>query len=272
MNQRGASRSQCPVAAFPTFSGFAVGFHSIAGATPDKPPLTIVAPSNLPATVALKAMPKPVVTEERFQSLGEEIANSVSSGVALLAILGGIPFLCNSALRHGSPFSLAGVIIFAITMVLLYLASTIYHALPRTKIKKLFRLFDHSAIFLLIAGTYTPFALGPLRGFWGWVLLATVWCFAVFGIGFKALTGMRYRWVSICLYIGMGWMSVFAVRAFWVHVPLPGLLWLAAGGLAYTGGVAFYLAKHIRYTHFVWHLFVAAGTACHFCAVLWYAT
>jgi hemolysin III len=226
---------------------------------------------NFPQRVALRPMSKTMASQERFQSPGEEIANSVSSGVALLAILCGIPFLYGSAIHHGAR-NLTGVIIFSGSMVLLYLASTIYHALPRTNIKRLFRLFDHSAIYLLIAGTYTPFALGPLRGPLGFTLLGVIWCLAIVGIGFKALTGMRYRWVSICFYIGMGWMAIFAVRAFWVHVPLPGLIWLLAGGLAYTGGVAFYVAKHIRYTHFVWHLFVAAGTACHFCAVLWYAS
>ena len=217
-------------------------------------------------------MLKPALGEERFQSVGEEIANSVSSGVALLAILCGVPFLWSSALQHGNRFNLVGVTVFAVSMVLLYLASTIYHALPHTNIKKLFRLFDHSAIFIMIAGTYTPFALGPLRGVLGWTMLGIVWGFAILGIGFKALAGVRYRWVSICLYVGMGWMAVFAIRGFWMHVPLPGLIWLAAGGVVYTAGVAFYLAKHIRYAHFVWHLFVAAGTACHFCAVLWYAS
>jgi len=216
-------------------------------------------------------MPNTVASEERIQSPGEEIANSVSSGVALLAILCGIPFLCASAIPHGA-LSLAGVIIFATSMVLLYLASTIYHALPRTNLKRLFRLFDHSAIYLLIAGTYTPFGLGPLRGPVGWTLLGVIWGLAIVGIGVKALAGMRHRWVSICFYIGMGWMAVFAVRSFWVHVPLPGLILLVAGGLAYTGGVAFYVAKQIRYSHFIWHLFVATGTACHFCAVLWYAS
>jgi len=221
--------------------------------------------------VALRRMLRPIASEERFQSPGEEIANSVSSGVALLAILCGIPFLCGSAIHHG-PLSLTGVIVFAISMVLLYLASTIYHALPRTNIKKLFRLLDHSAIYLLIAGTYTPFALGPLRGALGWTLLGVIWFLALVGIGFKTLAGLRYRWVSICSYVGMGWMAMFAIRVFLVHVPLAGLIWLVAGGLAYTGGVAFYVAKQIRYSHFIWHLFVAAGTACHFCAVLWYAS
>jgi hemolysin III len=216
-------------------------------------------------------MIKALVTEEPVRSRREEIANCVSSGAGLVAIIGGIPFLLGSAIQHGSKFSLAGAIIFAATMVSLYLSSTIYHALPRSKIKRLFRLFDHSAIFLLIAGTYTPFALGALRGIWGWTLFGLVWSLAIFGIGFKALGGLQYRWLSTGLYVGMGWMAVFAIRQFWLHVPLEGLLWIAAGGLAYTTGVAFYLAKRIRYSHFIWHLFVAAGTACHFCAVLWYA-
>jgi hemolysin III len=216
-------------------------------------------------------MKKALVTEEGVQSLREEIANSVSSGIGLVAIIGGIPFLLGSAIQHGTKFSLAGAIIFAATMVSLYLSSTIYHALPRTKIKRLFRLFDHSAIFLLIAGTYTPFALGALRGVWGWTLFGLVWSLAILGIGFKALGGLQYRWLSTCLYVGMGWMAVFAIHQFWLHIPLEGLLWITAGGLAYTTGVAFYLAKRIRYGHFVWHLFVTAGTACHFCAVLWYA-
>jgi hemolysin III len=224
-----------------------------------------------PPAVALIAMIKTLAAEERLQSRREEIANSVSSGVGLIAVIGGIPFLLGSAIRHGSELSLAGVIIFAATMVSLYLTSTIYHALPRTKIKRLFRLFDHSAIFLLIAGTYTPFALGALHGVWGWTLFSLVWCLAILGIGFKALGGLQYRWLSTCLYVGMGWMAVFAIHQFWLHIPLEGLLWIAAGGLAYTAGVVFYLAKRVRYSHFIWHLFVAAGTACHFCAVLWYA-
>src|SRR5260370_31868012 len=207
-------------------------------------------------------------SQERFQSVGEEIANSVRAGIALLAIICGVPFLIRSAAQHGSKLSLAGVIVFAIAMGILYLASTIYHALPRTKLKQLFRLFDHSAIFLLIAGTYTPFALGPLRGSWGWVLLGTVWCLAILGIGFKAMGGLRYRLVSICLYVGMGWMAVFAIRLFWVHVPFAGLLWLAAGGLAYTGGVAFYLAPPLRYSPFIWHLFLAPRTSPHLFAPL----
>ena len=170
-----------------------------------------------PPAVALIAMIKTLVTEERLQSRREEIANSVSSGIGLVAIIGGIPFLLGSTIQRGSKFSLAGVILFAATMVSLYLSSTIYRALPRTKIKRLFRLFDHSAIFLLIAGTYTPFALGALRGVWSWTLFSLVWSLAILGIGFKALRGLRYRWLSTGLYVGMGWMAVFAIRQFWLH-------------------------------------------------------
>jgi hemolysin III len=226
---------------------------------------------DFPQAVALIAMVKMLVTEERAQSRREEIANSISSGIGLVAIIGGIPFLLGSAIKHGSKFSLAGAIIFAGTMVSLYLSSTIYHALTRTRIKQLFHLFDHSAIFLLIAGTYTPFALGALRGVWGWTLFAVVWSLAIFGIAFKVLGGLRHRLPSTCLYVGMGWIAVFAIRQFWFHIPWEGLLWIAAGGVAYSTGVVFYLAKRIRYSHFIWHLFVTAGTACHFCAVLWYA-
>ena len=215
-------------------------------------------------------MVKTLMTEERVQSRREEIANSVSSGVGLVAIIGGIPFLLGSAVQHGSKFRLAGAIIFAATMVSLYLSSTTYHALPRTKIKRLFRLFDHSAIFLLIAGTYTPFALGALRGVWGWTLFSLVWSLAVFGIGFKALGGLQYRWLSTSLYVGMGWMAVFAIRQFWLHtIPLEGLLWIAAGGFAYSAESCSIWPS--GYSHFVWHLFAAAGTTCHFCVVLWYA-
>src|ERR1700751_2976685 len=225
---------------------------------------------NFAQPMALRPMPRTRASEERYQTVGEEIANSVSSGVALLAILCGIPFLWGSAIHHGA-LSLAGVIIFATSMVLLYLASTIYHALPRTKIKRLFRLFDHSAIFLLIAGPYTPFALGALRGVWAWTLFGVLWGLAILGIGFKAFGGLKYRWLSILLYVGMGWMALFAIRLFWLRVGLQGLLWIISGGLAYTSGIAFYLAKRLPYSHLIWHLFVSAGTACHFCAVLWYA-
>jgi hemolysin III len=156
-------------------------------------------------------------------------------------------------------------------MVLLYVASTLYHALPQNRAKRVFRALDHGAIFLLIAGTYTPFTLGVLRGTWGWTLLGLVWGLAIAGVILKAVGRLRYPVLSTCLYLGMGWLVLVAVRPLWLRVPPAGLLWLLAGGIAYTAGVAFFAARRLRYSHFVWHLFVLAGTACHFFAVLWYA-
>ena len=151
------------------------------------------------------------------------------------------------------------------------MASTLYHALPRRQAKRVFQVLDHSAIFLLIAGTYTPFTLGVLRGAWGWTLFGIVWSLAVLGVIFKAVGGIRYPRASTTLYISMGWLALIAIRPLWLRLPVSGWLWLLAGGLAYTAGVAFYASHRMRYGHFVWHLCVLVGTACHFCAVLWYA-
>ena len=216
-------------------------------------------------------MAKALTSVRRPQTLGEEIANSISSGVGLLAVLAGIPMLVGSALQRRSEFSLAGAIIFAGAMVSLYLASTIYHAVPEGRIKQFFHLLDHAAIYILIAGTYTPFALGAMRGVWGWALFGVVWSLAILGISFKVLGGLKHQRLSILTYLGMGWLALFAIRLFWLHIQLAGLLWILSGGVAYTLGVFFYAAKRLPYNHFVWHLFVIAGTACHFCAVLWYA-
>ncbi len=217
-------------------------------------------------------MNKVLTTRERPQSPGEEIANSVSHGVGLVVALIAAPVLIVTAARRGGTAAVVGASVFTGTMVLLYLSSTLYHALPRNKAKRVLRVLDHGAIFLLIAGTYTPFTLGVLRGAWGWTLLGLVWSLAVLGIVLKAVGGIRYPVLSTCLYLGMGWLILIAVRPLWLCVPLPGLLWLAAGGLAYTAGVAFFAAERVRFSHFVWHLFVLAGTTCHFFAVLWYAT
>jgi len=204
-------------------------------------------------------------------SLGEEIANSVSHGVGFLAALVATPFLVLAAARRGGAAGILGASVFAATVAILYLASTVYHALPNNKAKRLFRVIDHSAIYLLIAGTYTPFTLGVLRGFWGWLLFAAVWALAVFGVAVKSVGGIRYPRLSTTLYIGMGWLALIAIRPLWVQVPVAGWLWLIAGGVMYTAGIAFYAAERVRYGHFVWHLFVMMGTVCHFFAVLWYS-
>jgi len=216
-------------------------------------------------------MTKSVASKKRKQSVGEEIANSVSHGAAFLAAVAVTPVLVVSAVQRDSAAGIVGKSIFAFTMLLLYITSTLYHALARNKARQILQILDHSAIFLLIAGTYTPFTLGVLRGAWGWTLFGLVWGIAVVGVALKSIGGVRHQWLSTILYLAMGWLIIIAVKPLWLNMPSQGLFWLLAGGLAYTAGVGFYAAKRIRYAHFVWHLFVIAGTACHFIAVLKYA-
>ncbi len=209
---------------------------------------------------------------ERPQSPGEEIANSLSHGIGLAAALVGASFLIAAAIQRGSASVIVGASVFATTMVLVYLASTLYHALPRSRAKGVLLVCDHAAIFLLIAGTYTPFTLGVLRGAWGWILFGLVWGLAVAGITFKIVGGAaRYPILSTSVYLGMGWLFLIAAGPLWHLMPLAGLLWLLAGGIAYTVGVGFFVTERVRYNHLIWHLFVLAGTACHFVAVLRYA-
>jgi len=204
-------------------------------------------------------------------SVREEIANSISHGLGLVLALIALPILVLSALRIGSTHFVVGAVIYGATMVLLYLASTLYHSITHEPAKRFFRLFDHSAIFLLIAGTYTPFTLGVLRGAWGWTLLVIIWSLAITGIVMKALHGTRHSWVTMALYIVMGWLALVAIKPMIQLIPVPGIVLIFAGGVAYTGGLAFFAARGLRYGHFIWHLFVIAGTTCHFFAVLWYA-
>jgi hemolysin III len=212
-----------------------------------------------------------VASREREQSLGEEIANSVSHGVGLVAAVIAVPFLVVGAGQSGYTAEIVGVSVFATTMVLLYLVSTLYHALPRNRAKRVFRVLDHGAIYLLIAGTYTPFTLGVLGGAWGWTLFGLVWGLAVVGITLKAVGGVRFPKLSMYLYLAMGWLILVFIKPLALNMQAWGLFWLVGGGVAYTAGLAFYAAKRVRYCHFVWHLFVIAGTACHVIAVRWYA-
>lgn len=217
-------------------------------------------------------MSRPLTPPRRAQSRGEEIANSLSHGLALIAAMIGTPFLILHAVRQGDAGYIVGTSIFAATMLLLYLASTLYHALPHGRAKRVFRVIEHSAIYLLIAGTYTPFTLGVLHGAWGWTLLGLVWGLALAGVLLKALNRMAHPIFSTGLYLLMGWLIVIAAQPLSASMPASGLLWLIAGGLAYTLGVIFFaLDSRLRYGHFIWHLFVMAGTACHYFAVLWYA-
>jgi hemolysin III len=209
-------------------------------------------------------------SHERAQSLGEEIANSVSHGVGLLAAIGAAVVLVLYAARQGGATRILGASVFAAAMVLLYLTSMLYHALPNNRAKRVFQVLDHTAIFLMIAGTYTPFTLGVLRGAWGWALFGLVWGLALAGVVLAA-AGVRYPKLRTGLYLAMGWLILIAIKPMWLRMPTWGLFWLLAGGVAYTVGVLFYAAKRVRYSHFVWHLFVIMGTACHFIAVLRFA-
>ena len=209
---------------------------------------------------------------KRTQSLGEEIANSVSHGVGLLVALIAAPALVIDAIQRGDTAGIVGASVFAATMVLLYVTSTLYHALPPTRAKAIFRILDHSAIYLFIAGSYTPFALGVLRGPWGSSLVILVWGLALVGVGLKAIGGLGHPKLSTGVYLAMGWLILVAAKPLVAAIPSWGLFWLLAGGLVYTAGVGFFAAPRVRYAHFVWHLFVAAGTSCHFVAVLRYAS
>ncbi len=220
---------------------------------------------------SMRSMNQRWALPKHSQSVGEELANSISHGIGLVAAVVGAPVLIVAAVWRGSAAGVVGASVFAATLVMLYFTSTLYHALPGDRAKRVFRVLDHAAIFFLIAGTYTPFTLGVLRGGWGWTLFGLVWGLAVVGVVLKVVGGVRYPVLSTSIYLAMGWLVLIAVKPLWDRVPMWGLFWLLAGGLAYTVGVAFFAARRLRYGHFVWHLFVVAGTVCHFIAVLWYA-
>ncbi|MEZ5566083.1 MAG: hemolysin III family protein [Gammaproteobacteria bacterium] len=209
---------------------------------------------------------------EHKQSIGEEISNSISHGLGLLLAIAALPVLIIHAAREGSASSMIGAVVFGSSAIMLYLSSLLYHATWHARTKSILQTLDHAAIYLLIAGTYTPFTLGVLRGAWGWTLFGLVWTMALAGLLFKICVGTRFPRVSTTLYIAMGWMALIAIRPLWLYLPVEGWIWLLAGGAAYTLGVVFFvLDARIRYGHFIWHLFVLAGTACHFVAVLRYA-
>jgi hemolysin III len=212
-----------------------------------------------------------MTSAETQESRREEVANSISHGVGFVLAVAGAPLLIATAIRRGTLADVVAVSVFAASMALLYLSSTIYHALPPGRTKNAFHVLDHAAIYLLIAGTYTPFTLGVLKGGWGWTLFGLVWGLAALGVLLKVFAGIRWHGISTAVYVGMGWLIIIAAKPLWNSLPLAGLIWLFAGGIAYTSGVYFYLKKNMRYGHLVWHLFVVAGTGCHFVAILHYA-
>jgi hemolysin III len=204
----------------------------------------------------------------RSQSSGEEIANSVSHGIALLAAIGALPFLIASA-RHRGVAALVGVVVFSATIALLYLTSTLYHATPVGRLKRIFLKLDYGAIYLFIAGSYTPFALGSTVSSWGWAVLCLVWSLAAIGVALKTFDRLSHAGLSTGLYLTMGWLVLIAAVPLVKQMPFLSLVWLVAGGLAYTTGVVFYLLdSRVRYAHAIWHGFVATGTGCHLFAVM----
>lgn len=201
-------------------------------------------------------------------SIGEEIANSVSHGIGAVTSAVGLGFLIWLSVEYGDVWYVVSTTIYGVSLILLYSASTLYHAISHPRAKRIFQLIDHSMIFVLIAGTYTPFALVSLRGPWGWSLFAVVWGIAIAGILLEIMKKERIKWLSLSLYLGLGWMAVVVIKPMLEMVPAVGLLFLLAGGLSYSLGVVFYVRKQMAYHHAIWHVFVMAGSALHYCAVL----
>ncbi len=203
-------------------------------------------------------------------SAREEIAHTLTHGVGLLLSIAGLITLMTLSSRYGDSWHVTSTAIYGVSLILLYTTSTLYHAIPHAKAKPLLRRLDHAAIFVLIAGTYTPFTLVNLRGVWGWTLFALVWGIGIAGMALELLAKKRYRRLSISLYLGLGWLVVIAFKPMLDTVEMNGLLLLLAGGLCYSIGVIFYVWKSLPYHHAVWHLFVLAGSGLHFFAVLFY--
>lgn len=209
---------------------------------------------------------------DRPQSVGEELANALSHGIGCLLAMASLPVLVSFTAQRGGALSVVAACVFSTTMIVLYLVSALYHALPAGRAKLWCNRLDHAAIYLFIAGSYTPFVLGVLRGGWGWTLFGIVWAAAALGITVKLLDRLKHPLLSTGLYVAMGWVALLAAGPLVERMPPAGIAWLVAGGLAYTlGALVFLLDNRVRYAHFVWHLFVLAGSTCHFFAALWYA-
>jgi len=205
---------------------------------------------------------------KRLYPIGEEIANSITHGLGTALSIAGLIVLVLRASSSGNSWQIVSFSIYGTTLVLLYLASTLYHSFQTPKIKRLFQIFDHSAIYLLIAGTYTPFLLVNLRGPWGWSLLTVIWGLTVFGIGIKVLYIDRYQRISVLGYVLLGWLGVVAAKEMIQRLPTMALIWVAVGGFSYTVGILFAAWRRLPYSHTIWHLFVLAGSISHYIAVV----
>jgi hemolysin III len=206
--------------------------------------------------------------QDKPYSTGEEIAHSVTHGVGAALAVAGLVILVVLAAWRGDAWRVVSFSIYGTTLFLLYLASTLYHAFPWPRVKRIFKVLDHVSIYLLIAGTYTPICLVAMRGPWGWTLFGLIWGLAIGGIVLKTLLIGRAPVLSVVLYIAMGWLAVVAVKPMGAMMPKPAIAWIFAGGLFYTLGVVFYVMKRVRYHHAVWHGFVLGGSVCHFFAMM----
>lgn len=200
----------------------------------------------------------------------EELLNSITHGAGVLLSIAALVLLIVFSTVYGSTSHVVGCTIFGVTLILLYTASTLYHSCQKPQLKKVFKIIDHSCIYLLIAGTYTPFLIVTLRGAIGWTMFAVIWFLAVSGIVFKIFFVHRFKIVSTIAYVLMGWMIIFAIKPLIDSIQSGGIIWLVAGGLAYSLGVIFYAWEKLPFNHAIWHLFVLAGSVCHFFAVLFY--
>jgi hemolysin III len=215
---------------------------------------------------------KLTLLDDRPQTFTEELANSISHGIGFLLAVASLPVLVSFAAQRGHPVNVVAATVFSSTMIFLYFASAMYHALPPGRAKRVFNRLDHAAIYVFIAGSYTPFALGALRGGWGWALFGVVWGLAAIGVVLKILNKLQHPGWSTALYVAMGWLVLIAAVPLLQHVAFNGVLLLVAGGVSYTAGAIFFLMdSKLRFGHFLWHLFVMGGSTCHFFAALWHA-
>lgn len=206
----------------------------------------------------------------RRLAIYEELANTITHGIGVGLSIAGLVLLVVRAAMHGDAWQVVSFAIYGSSLIMLYLASTLYHGFRSEGLKRVFRLLDHSAIYLLIAGTYTPFVLVTLRGPWGWTLFGIIWGLAILGVTFKLIFGHKYEILSTIFYVAMGWVVIIAIKPLIAALPAGGLAWLVAGGLAYTGGVIFYAWEKLPFNHAIWHGFVLAGSLFHFFTVWWY--
>ena len=211
------------------------------------------------------------IKSHKNQTLVEEVLNSTTHGIGALLGVAALVILTVMAAKQGSAVKVVGSVIFGVSLIIMYLASTLYHAARKPSWKRFYKIVDHSSIYLTIAGSYTPVVLVVLDGGWGWSLFGVIWGLALLGLVFKLFAIGKYEFISTVAYIGMGWLAVIVIKPLYDHLAIIGFIWLVAGGVSYTIGVIFYvLDSKLRFAHTVWHLFVLGGSICHFFLILLY--